>query len=143
MREVVLMALVDAVLDGNLSFKKTEFLKRTGGFEGYPLILLMSFFILLNHQEFRFRVTPPNGTKERFIAAAFPSACGKTNMAMMEPSLPGWKIRCVGDDIAWMRFRKDGQLAGINPEAGFFGVCPGTNHKTNPMAMASMQKNSV
>jgi phosphoenolpyruvate carboxykinase (GTP) len=87
-------------------------------------------------------VTNPQG-KEKFIAAAFPSACGKTNMAMLQPTLPGWKVKCVGDDIAWMRFREDGQLMAINPENGFFGVAPGTNHKTNPIAMESLKKNSI
>jgi len=87
-------------------------------------------------------VTNPAGV-EKFIAAAFPSACGKTNMAMMMPSLPGWKVRCVGDDIAWMRFDKNGQLRAINPENGFFGVAPGTNKKTNPIAMDTVCKNTI
>lgn len=87
-------------------------------------------------------ITNPQG-KERFIAGAFPSACGKTNMAMMQPTLPGWKVRCIGDDIAWMRFDKDGRLRAINPEAGFFGVAPGTNNKTNPVAMDTIKKNTI
>ncbi|KAL7055112.1 hypothetical protein AAHC03_024328 [Spirometra sp. Aus1] len=87
-------------------------------------------------------VTNPKN-EEKFVCAAFPSACGKTNMAMLTPSLPGWKIQCVGDDIAWMRFDDEGVLRAINPEAGFFGVAPGTNHKTNPNAIESCMKNSV
>lgn len=87
-------------------------------------------------------VTNPQG-REYFIAAAFPSACGKTNMAMLNPSIPGWTVRVVGDDIAWMKFNEKGELRGINPEYGFFGVAPGTNWTTNPNAMASFQKNSI